>query len=52
MGLDYEFSRGGYLGINFHGKNVMLRVSHIGIDEDQIDEIVRSKTYKKLVQAM
>lgn len=52
MGLDYEFSRGGYLGVNFHGKNVMLRVSHIGIDESFVEELVRSKTFKKLVSAM
>lgn len=34
LGLNYEFRRGGYLGINFHGKNVMIRVSHISIDVD------------------
>ena len=33
LGLEYEFSRGGYLGINFHGKNIMVRVSHIGIED-------------------
>lgn len=32
MGLDCEFRRGGYLGINYFGKNVMIRVSNIGID--------------------
>jgi hypothetical protein len=32
LNLEYEFSRGGYLGINNHGKNVMVRVSHVGFD--------------------
>ena len=51
LGLDYEFRRGGYLGINFHGKSVMVRVSHIGVDEKFFEEIIKSSTYRKLVKA-
>ena len=32
-GFEIEFRRGGYLGINYHGKHVMIRVSHIGVEE-------------------
>ena len=49
MGLDYEFRRGGYLGINYHGKSVMIRVSHIGVDQEYIGEMMKSKVYRKLV---
>jgi hypothetical protein len=47
MGLEYEFRRGGYLGINFHGKLVMIRVCHIGIDESHFSQIIKSTGYRK-----
>eukprot|EP00347_Sterkiella_histriomuscorum_P002755 403366928 len=47
LGLEYEFLRGGYLAINNHGKHVMIRVSHIGIDPDFFEEILKSKNYRK-----
>ena len=52
LGLEYEFSRGGYLCINFHGKNIMIRVSHIGIDDSYFADLFKSRTYKTLVQGM
>lgn len=45
-GFDIEFRRGGFLGINFHGKHVMIRVSHIGIEESYIEELINSKQFK------
>jgi trehalose 6-phosphate synthase/phosphatase len=47
LGLEYEFSRGGYLGINNHGRNVMIRVSHVGIDEAYFDELFKSSAYRR-----
>lgn len=47
LGLEYEFLRGGYLAINNHGKHVMIRVSHIGIDPDFFEDILKSKNYRK-----
>jgi trehalose 6-phosphate synthase/phosphatase len=52
LGLEYEFSRGGFLGINFHGKNVMIRVNHIGIDENFLEEIMKSKAYRKELKVL
>lgn len=52
MGLEYEFSRGGYLGINNHGKNVMVRVSHFGIDAAYFDELFKSQAYKRPLRAL
>lgn len=51
LGLEYEFMRGGYLGINNHGKSVMIRVSHVGIDEDFFEELLKSKQYRRLIKA-
>jgi trehalose 6-phosphate synthase/phosphatase len=51
LGLDYEFSRGGYLGVNNHGKTVTIRVSHAGIDERFIEDVMKTSTYRRLVKA-
>jgi len=48
LGFELEFLRGGYFGINFHGKNVMIRVSHIGIEESFIQELTLSKKFKTM----
>jgi len=45
-GFEIEFRRGGFLGINFHGRHVMIRVSHIGIEESFIEELVSSRKYR------
>jgi len=45
-GFEIEFRRGGFLGINFHGKHVMIRVSHIGIEESFMEELINSKKFK------
>ena len=52
LGLEYEFSRGGYLGINNHGKNVMVRVSHVGIDKSYFDHLFQSNKFKRYHQAI
>ena len=45
LGFDLEFMRGGSFGINFHGKIVMIRVSHIGIEEPFLKELTTSKRF-------
>jgi trehalose-6-phosphate synthase len=47
LGLEYEFSRGGYLGINNHGKNVLVRVSHVGLQHTYFDHLFKSSSFKK-----
>lgn len=32
LGLNHEFKQGGQLGIEFFGRTVMLRISHIAVD--------------------
>jgi trehalose-6-phosphate synthase len=53
LGYELEFLRGGSFGINFHGKIVMMRVSHTGIEESFIKELTSTKkfsTMEKLFQ--
>jgi len=50
MGLDYEFRPGGYLGIKYHGKIVMVRVRHIGIEESLISNIMKEEKYNNLLK--
>lgn len=37
------------MSVNYHGRIVGVRVSHIGIDESFIQRIMNSGTYKKEV---
>lgn len=37
--LELEFLKGGLMGINFQGKNVLVRVSHLGVEENFIIDI-------------
>eukprot|EP00741_Cyanophora_paradoxa_P019421 tig00021127_g18748.t1 len=35
LGLQFESRRGGFLGVEYNGRHVMVRVSHVGIDPDR-----------------
>jgi trehalose-6-phosphate synthase len=50
MNLTLDYSSGGLMSVNFHGRVVGVRVSQIGIDEDFINHIMSSKEYKKWVE--
>ncbi len=49
--LNLDYSNGGFLSVNYHGRIVGVRVSHIGIDEEFIQLIMNSKDFKKQVTA-
>lgn len=40
-----HFRQGGILGIEYHGRFVPLRVSHIGVDIDDLNQIITDKSY-------
>ena len=48
LGLDYEFHRGGKLGISYQGRSVMISVNQVGLNEEIFKEVMMSKTYRKL----
>lgn len=55
LGLNHDFKKGGFLAIECFGRHVMLRISHIGIQEDDIRGGTESSVYKamcKTLQAM
>jgi trehalose 6-phosphate synthase/phosphatase len=33
LDLQYEFRRGGFLGVTYNGRHVMLRIGHVGIEK-------------------
>jgi trehalose 6-phosphate synthase/phosphatase len=47
FGLNLDYSNGGFLSVNYHGKIVGVRVSHIGIDEDFVQHIMKQSAFKK-----
>lgn len=42
-----DYSNGGFMSVNYHGRIVGVRVSHIGIDEEFIAHIMSQSAYKK-----
>ncbi|CDW83346.1 trehalose-6-phosohate synthase [Stylonychia lemnae] len=47
LDLNYEFRRGGCLGIDYDGRNVMLRIGHVGIEKEYIDEVIIGQEFSK-----
>ncbi len=47
LDLSYEFRRGGCLGIEYEGRYVMLRIGHVGIEKEYIDEVIISQEFTK-----
>jgi trehalose 6-phosphate synthase/phosphatase len=50
LGHNHEFKKGGFLGIECFGRNVMIRISHIGVQEDDIDECRQKPEYDKFLK--
>lgn len=48
LGLELEYFRGGLMGINFNNKNVIIRVSHIGIEEGFIEELMKERNFEPI----
>eukprot|EP00347_Sterkiella_histriomuscorum_P019072 403343064 len=47
LDLNYEFRRGGCLGIEYEGRYVMLRIGHVGIEKEYIDEVLMTQDFSK-----
>jgi trehalose 6-phosphate synthase/phosphatase len=52
LGLNHEFKKGGFLSIQCYGRQVMLRISHIGIQEEDIAAAMDTDTYKQFGQQL
>lgn len=52
LGLNHEFKKGGFLAIECFGRSVMLRISHIGIMEDDILTMLNSQQANNFAKAL
>jgi len=52
MDLNYEFSRGGFLGVDFDDRLVMLRIGHMGIEKQYILEKLESQEFTKFYEPL
>ncbi|CAH0514041.1 unnamed protein product [Peronospora belbahrii] len=42
LGLTYQSRRGGNLGVDYHGRNVIITISHVGIETTLIREVINN----------
>jgi trehalose 6-phosphate synthase/phosphatase len=47
LNIPYEYINGRSLGINYKDRNVMLRIGHVGIEKQYIDEVLTSQEFSK-----
>lgn len=47
LDLHYEFRRGGCLGIDVNGRYVSIRIGHVGIEKEYIDEVITTQEFGK-----
>ena len=52
LDINYEFRRGGCLGIDVNGRYVSLRISHVGIEKEYVDEIIISQEFIKCYRTL
>lgn len=50
LGVNFEYRRTGQLGIDYHGRNVSLCISHVGISYDSIKKRLNKKGMKNLIR--
>ena len=44
LGLEYEFRRGGFLGVDYGGRHVMVQVSTFGVNPELLQTIVQKES--------
>jgi len=44
LGLEYEFRRGGFLGVDYGGRHVMVQVSTFGVNPDLLRDVVQKES--------
>ena len=54
LNIDIELTKGGYLGLNYYGRHIMVKSEHIGIQEEMIGAACQTpgfvETYSELVE--
>lgn len=52
LGIDHHFSRGGYLLLDYYGRNIMIRIGHLGIEPRIIAKTLESEEYFECVEKL
>jgi trehalose 6-phosphate synthase/phosphatase len=52
LGIDHHFSRGGYLLLDYYGRNVMIRIGHLGIEPSVVQKTLESKEYLETLESL
>lgn len=52
LGVNFEFRRTGQLGIDYHGRNVSLVISHVGVSYESIFKIVTTPKFRRLMKSV
>mmetsp|Transcript_4596 Transcript_4596/g.7114 ORF Transcript_4596/g.7114 Transcript_4596/m.7114 type:complete len:963 (+) Transcript_4596:113-3001(+) len=52
LGLQFESRRGGFLGVEYNGRHVMVRVSHVGIDPERFIQRLETPDVQKTVEEL
>jgi trehalose-6-phosphate synthase len=52
LSLDIELTKGGYLGLNYYGRHIMVKSEHIGIQPQMIEKICAGVIYKNTFETL
>lgn len=52
LDLNYEFRRGGSLGLDYEGRHVTVRIGHVGIEKQNIDEVLTTQEFSKFYSSL
>ncbi|KAE9041883.1 Alpha,alpha-trehalose-phosphate synthase [UDP-forming] 5 [Phytophthora rubi] len=52
LGLTYQSRRGGNLGVDYRGRNVIITISHVGIETTLIREVIESPEVQEMARKL
>lgn len=52
LSIDIELTKGGYLGLNYYGRHIMVKSEHFGIQEETIKETLEKKVFLKALEEL
>lgn len=52
LGIDHQFSPGGYLMLDYYGRHIMIRIGHLGVEPHIIDEVCKTDDYSNTVKEL
>jgi len=43
--LEVSIKKGGFMLVQYHGRNILLKVNHIGIDIEEVENMIKSQDF-------